>query len=385
MNKKKYTIAQILPALNTGGVERGVIEISKSLNDNGFKSIVLSSGGHMVPQLRRTGTTHYELNVNTKNPFKWPKIRKQVKLILEKENVDLIHLCSRAPAWIVFPLGRMLDIPVITSVHMRFRKTNFLKKYYNSILTKGDSIIAISKHIEKTILESFPNPTIKNKITVVHRGVDLELFNANNIKPARVIAQSKNLNLKDNIPVIMMAARPAMWKGYLELIRALSLVNDTFQCVLIGAENGSQNFQKTLIDKIIKLKLETKVKLSKSSNDIQAALMLSDIVVMPSVTPEPFGRIILEAQALGKIPIAFDHGGASETIIDGKNGFLADPVKVESLAEKISMALSIKPTNREKMSEFSKKAVSKNFSHDKMCKLTLSLYKQCILEYKAKI
>lgn len=385
MNKKKYTIAQILPALNTGGVERGVIEISKSLNDNGFKSIVLSSGGHMVPQLRRTGTTHYELNVNTKNPFKWPKIRKQVKLILEKENVDLIHLCSRAPAWIVFPLGRMLDIPVITSVHMRFRKTNFLKKYYNSILTKGDSIIAISKHIEKTILESFPNPTIKNKITVVHRGVDLELFNANNIKPARVIAQSKNLNLKDNIPVIMMAARPAMWKGYLELIRALSLVNETFQCVLIGAENGSQNFQKTLIDKIIKLKLETKVKLSKSSNDIQAALMLSDIVVMPSVTPEPFGRIILEAQALGKIPIAFDHGGASETIIDGKNGFLADPVKVESLAEKISMALSIKPTNREKMSEFSKKAVSKNFSHDKMCKLTLSLYKQCILEYKAKI
>jgi glycosyltransferase involved in cell wall biosynthesis len=385
MNKKKYTIAQILPALNTGGVERGVIEISKSLNDNGFKSIVMSSGGHMVPQLRRTGTTHYELNVNTKNPFKWPKIRKQVKLILEKENVDLIHLCSRAPAWIVFPLGRMLDIPVITSVHMRFRKTNFLKKYYNSILTKGDSIIAISKHIEKTILESFPNPTIKNKITVVHRGVDLELFNANNIKPARVIAQSKNLNLKDNIPVIMMAARPAMWKGYLELIRALSLVNETFQCVLIGAENGSQNFQKTLIDKIIKLKLETKVKLSKSSNDIQAALMLSDIVVMPSVTPEPFGRIILEAQALGKIPIAFDHGGASETIIDGKNGFLADPVKVESLAEKISMALSIKPTNREKMSEFSKKAVSKNFSHDKMCKLTLSLYKQCILEYKAKI
>ena len=385
MNKKKYTIAQILPALNTGGVERGVIEISKSLNDNGFKSIVLSSGGHMVPQLRRTGTTHYELSVNTKNPFKWPKIRKQVKLILEKENVDLIHLCSRAPAWIVFPLGRMLDIPVITSVHMRFRKTNFLKKYYNSILTKGDSIIAISKHIEKTILESFPNPTIKNKITVVHRGVDLELFNANNIKPARVIAQSKNLNLKDNIPVIMMAARPAMWKGYIELLRALSLVNESFQCVLIGAENGSQNFQKTLIDKIIKLKLETKVKLSKSSNDIQAALMLSDIVVMPSVTPEPFGRIILEAQALGKIPIAFDHGGASETIIDGKNGFLADPVKVESLAEKISMALSLKLTSREKMSEFSKKAVSKNFSHDKMCKLTLSLYKQCILEYKAKI
>ena len=96
-----------------------------------------------------------------------------------------------------------------------------------------------------------------------------------------------------------------------------------------------------------------------------------------------FGRIILEAQALGKIPIAFDHGGATETIIDGQNGFLAVPVKVESLAEKISFALSLKKNDRQKMAEYSKKVVSKNFSHDRMCKLTLSLYKQCIAEYKA--
>ena len=103
---------------------------------------------------------------------------------------------------------------------------------------------------------------------------------------------------------------------------------------------------------------------------------------MPSVTPEPFGRIILEAQALGKIPIAFDHGGASETIINGKTGFLAEPLKIKSLAENISLALNLKAIKREKMGDYSKKFVSKNFSHDRMCKLTLSLYKQCIAEYK---
>ena len=75
MNTKNYTIAQILPALNTGGVERGVVEISKALSDNHFNSIVISSGGHMVPQLRRSGTRHYEINVNSKNPFKWPQLR----------------------------------------------------------------------------------------------------------------------------------------------------------------------------------------------------------------------------------------------------------------------------------------------------------------------
>ena len=382
MIKNKYTIAQILPALNTGGVERGVIEVSKSLVDNNFKSVVISSGGHMETQLRRTGSIHYKLDVNSKNPLKWRKIRKKLKFILEKEKVDLIHFCSRAPAWIGFPLGKILDIPVITSVHMRFRKSNYFKKIYNSILTRGDAIIAISNHIEMSIKSIFPK--VSNKIKLIHRGVDLNLFDANKIKPARIIAQSKLIGIKDSIPVIVMAARPALWKGYLVLFEALSKVKNNFQCVLIGAADGNQKFQQQLINRIIKFNLEGKIKLVKSSRDIQAAMILGDIVVMPSVTPEPFGRIIVEAQALGKIPIAFDHGGASETIIDGKTGFLAEANNASSLAEKISFALSLKDSKRQKMGEYSKKFVSKNFSHDRMCNLTISLYKQCLAEHKRK-
>ena len=380
MNKKKYTIAQILPALNTGGVERGVVEISKALVDNNFRSIVISSGGHMVPQIIRNGGIHYQLDMHTKNPLKWRKIRSKLKSVLEDENVDLIHFCSRAPAWIGVPLGAILDIPIITSVHMRFRKSNVFKKYYNSILTKGNFIIAISKHIEKSIKNSFPN--VSGKIKVIHRGVDLDLFNPSKINPARIISQSKHLNLKDNVPVIIMAARPAMWKGYQVLIKALSKVKHNFQCVFIGAADGSQKFQNILIKKIIKSKLETKIKLISSTRDIQAAMILGDLIIMPSLTPEPFGRIVLEAQALGKIPIAFDHGGASETIIDGKTGFLAEPLKVESLSDKISFALSLKQQKREKIGEFAKNFVSKNFNHNRMCNLTLSLYKQSIAEYK---
>ena len=382
MIKNKYTIAQILPALNTGGVERGVIEISKALIDNNFKSIVISSGGHMEAQLRRTGGTHYKLDVNSKNPFRWHKIRKELKIILKNENVDLLHLCSRAPAWIAFPLGKTLKIPVITSVHMRFRKTNFFKKIYNSILIKGDLVIAISKHIELCIKNTFPK--VSHKIKVVHRGVDLKLFDSLNINPARIIAQAKLIGLKDNVPVIIMASRPALWKGYSILIKALSKVNKNFQCILIGAADGDKKFKDLLINKIIKYNLETKVKLVQSSKDIQAAMILADLIVMPSITPEPFGRIIVEAQALGKIPIAFDHGGASETIIDGKTGFLAKALSAESLAEKILLALSMKSAKRESMGNYSKKFVSKNFSHNKMCKLTLSIYKQCIAEYKRK-
>jgi glycosyltransferase involved in cell wall biosynthesis len=219
---------------------------------------------------------------------------------------------------------------------------------------------------------------------VVHRGVDLNLFDTLNINPERIISQSKLIGLKDNIPVIIMASRPALWKGYLILIEALSKVNENFQCILIGAADGNSKFKDLLINKIIKYNLETKVKLVQSSKDIQAAMILGDLIVMPSISPEPFGRIIVEAQALGKIPIAFDHGGASETIIDGKTGFLAKALSAESLSEKISLALSMKSAKRESMGKYSKKLVSKNFSHNRMCKLNLSIYKQCIAEYKRK-
>ena len=113
-------------------------------------------------------------------------------------------------------------------------------------------------------------------------------------------------------------------KEKLEKLKSINVIshqeNLTFN-FLPKKKLGNQKFQNILIKKIIQSKLETKIKLIGSTRDIQAAMILGDLIIMPSLTPEPFGRIVLEAQALGKIPIAFDHGGASETIIDGKQDF----------------------------------------------------------------
>ena len=87
-------------------------------------------------------------------------------------------------------------------------------------------------------------------------------------------------------------------------------------------------------------------RLTKSTNDIQSAFVLSDIVVMPSIDPEPFGRIIIEAQALKKIAIGFDHGGISESIIDNETGLLATPLDVNDLGKKIEIALQLNKTQR---------------------------------------
>ena len=156
------TILQIVPALNNGGVERGVIETSKFLVKNNNKSIVISSGGIYEHLISRHGGILYKLNVHVKNPLKWNALRREIEKVIKKENVDLIHVCSRVPAWIVYPIAKNLKIPFITSVHGRLRDQNIFKNYYNSILIKGDLIIAISNHIKENIVKVFPK--VKKKV-----------------------------------------------------------------------------------------------------------------------------------------------------------------------------------------------------------------------------
>ena len=372
-------ILQIVPALNNGGVERGVIETSKFLVQNNNKSIVISSGGIYEHLISRHGGVLYKLDIHVKNPLKWKKLRIKVEEIIKKEKVDLVHVCSRVPAWITHPIAENLKIPFVTSVHGRLRNQNFLKNYYNSILIKGDVIIAISKHIKDNIINVFPN--VKNKVSIVYRGVDLENFNINNISKTRVVNQARLLGVKDGSPVILMASRPKAWKGHLIFIKALSKVKIDFQCFLVGALDGDEKFKNEIYKKISECHLGNKVKLTKSTNDIQSAFVLSDIVVMPSIDPEPFGRIIIEAQALKKITIGFNHGGISESIIDNETGLLAKPLDFNDLGKKIETALQLNKTQRSYINKKAIKIIKEKFSLEKMCSDTLNLYKNCIDKY----
>ena len=241
---KNKTILQIVPSLQNGGVERGVLEVSRYVVENNCKSIVISSGGRLEHMINKYGGKHYKLSVHSKNPFRWNNLRKKIEIIIKEESVDLIHVCSRVPAWIAFPLSSKLNLPIISSVHGRFRKGNFLKNYYNSVLIKCDKIIAISNHIRTNIISVFPNS--KSKIKIIHRGVDQSLFDPSNISASRIINQSKLMGVDYGKSVILMASRPSLWKGHVYLIKALVKVKSDFQCILIGAKDGNVAFKNQL-------------------------------------------------------------------------------------------------------------------------------------------
>lgn len=376
-NLKGKTILQILPNLKQGGVERGTIEMAKAIADAGGTAIVVSGGGAMVAQLQRIGVEHITLPVGSKNPLRWPSIRGKLRLIMTDNNIDLVHVRSRAPAWIAIPAAKVLKIPVVTTVHGRFKATNMFKKYYNSIMMRADRIIAISDYVSDLIIRQFPK--VADKITIIHRGVDVDLFNPKAVNAQRTINAADKLNVDENKKIIMLPARPTLWKGQEVMIAAMAkLTHKDAVLILVGAGAGRDAFQSKLMAVIANYKMQGRVILAPETNDMPAAMMLADVVVMPSLTPEPFGRVAIEAQAMGRPLVAFDHGGAVESIIAGTTGWLAKLADVDDLATAVDTALSLKPRARQQYSKRARQHVLDDFTTDLMKSKTLTIYRKLL-------
>lgn len=372
---KQPVIVQILPALNLGGVERGTIEMARAIIEAGGKAVIISSGGQLVPQLQRIGAIHITLPVHVKNPLKWGGVRRQLRSHLKEHGADIVHVRSRVPAWLALPVAKKLGIATIATIHGKFRAQNIFKKIYNAKILSAQKLIAISDYVKQSILTQHKTEGLADKMTVIHRGVDSEYFNPANVTQARIINQAQILGLPDDRPVIMLPARPTAWKGHKILLDADAKMNRfDITVVLLGIADDNSSFYEAMQRHVARLKIESLVRFAQKTNDMPASLMLADVVVMPSIEPEPFGRVAVEAQAMGRPIVAFAHGGAVESIIDRKTGYLAEPHNLDSLVEALDEALSLGPRKRRKWAEAAREHVTTHFTTKNMCDETLRLY-----------
>ena len=376
-DKAAPTIVQVLPQLVRGGVERGTLEMAQAIIDAGGRAIVVSGGGPMVRHLQRIGATHHTLPIGSKNPLSWSGTRGSLRALLKSEQADLVHVRSRMPALLSLPVARKLGLPNVSTVHGRFQAHNIAKRYFNGKLLAADHVIAISHYVESQIRAQFGD--IGDRLSMIQRGVDIDVFDAAAVPQARIIRFIDSIALPEDQSVIMLPARATAWKGQEVLLRALAKIADRqFHCVLLGAADGKRAFIESLTETGMNLGLEGRFRLTPSVDDMPAALMAADIVVMPSVTPEPFGRVALEAQAMGRLAVAFDHGGASESIIHGKTGWLAKAVDADSLAACLSEALDMTPAARKKMAAETRAHIEARFSVAQMCASTLKIYRRLL-------
>lgn len=371
------TILQVLPALVTGGVERGTVDVATALMRAGCRAIVTSSGGPMQHEIERAGGAHFTLPLDRKMPWSIrSNVRALIKLI-ERERVDIVHARSRAPAWAAFYAARETRRPFVTTFHGTYNFSNELKRRYNAIMTSADRVIAISDFIHAHILAHYA--VDPERVRVVPRGVDLSVFDPQRVGAHRLAELAQAWRIDDGLPVIALPGRLTRWKGQGVLIDAIArLGRRDIHCLLIGADQGRADYSRELTRRIHQLGLGGIVRMVGDCKDMPAAYMLSDVVVSASTDPEAFGRVAVEAGAMGRPVVASDHGGSRETVIPGETGWLVPPGNPDALARAITLVLGLSTEERAVLGRQAQAHIRANFTKELMCASTLAIYQELL-------
>jgi glycosyltransferase involved in cell wall biosynthesis len=320
-------IVQILPELNEGGVERGVVELSRELINLGHESIVISNGGKQVAQIVADGGQHIKLDVCSKNLFFAPFRVMQLRRGLCELKPDIIHARSRVPAWLAWLANKSLRIPFVTTVH-GFNSVNA----YSRIMTRGDRVICVSNSIKEYIQQHYG--VSDDVIHVIPRGIDLETFNQDNLDQNFMKAFQSDYNLTDRF-VVSSVGRITQLKDYETFIKSIDLIrkkNPEVLGLIVGGVHQSKNsYFQSLKLLINSLGLTDNVVFTGSQSKIAEIYALSNIVVSSSKKPESFGRAAAESLAMGIPVVASAHGGMLDIVIDGKTGRLFSPGDVNGL------------------------------------------------------
>lgn len=368
------TVVQMLPELESGGVERGTLEIGKFLADNKHRSIVISAGGRMVKQLEDEGSHHIAWKVGSKSPLTI-KYMLPLRKLLKKEKVDVLHLRSRMPAWVGYLVWKSLpkkDRPVLVTTFHGFYSVNS----YSAIMTKGMGIIAISKSIEQHIRKAYG---IKKDIELIFRGVDKDKFDPEAVSPERIERFQQMWKISNDKPVVMLPGRFTRLKGQDVFIQALArMKHRNYQAIIVGDIEDNPGFTSELSEMIKGLQLEDNIFMVGHCEDMPAALMLADVVVSASSNePEAFGRTTIEAMAMGKPVIATAHGGSLETVTPQKTGWLVEPGAADKLAFALDEALA-SPDKMRRYGSAGKAAVNSTFTMKNMCEKTIAFYRKLV-------
>lgn len=360
------TVLQVLPALNAGGVERGTLEMAAAITAAGGRALVASAGGRLVPALEASGARHITLPLDRKAAI-WPNAARLARLVGE-EGVGVIHARSRAPAWSAWRAARLTGARFVTTWHGTYNENFPGKRLYNSVMARGERVIAISGFIRDHILER--HPAAAPRIRLIPRGVDPMLFDPGVVAPESVAAQRAAWGASG--PVVLLPARLTRWKGQAVLIEALARLPQPPVAVLLG--DGRAAYAAEL--RALAAARGVRIALPGHTPDMPAALAAADIVVHASTDAEAFGRVVIEAQAMQRPVIAADLGGPRETVRDGVTGWLVPAGDPAALADALAKILAMPAAARAGIGAAARAAVLAGFTTQAMQAATLDVYRE---------
>jgi glycosyltransferase involved in cell wall biosynthesis len=378
---KGKTILQVAPELSAGGVERTVLEVTEAIVEAGGRALLASKGGRLEEEFARLGGELIRMDAKSRNPVTIKVNEGRLRQIIREQKVDLVHARSRAPAWSAWAAAKAEGVPFVTTYHGAYSGTSGLKRAYNSVMAKGDLVIANSEWIAAHIAEVHGiDPA---RIVTIPRGVDLDAFDPAAVTPARVEALRKAWGLEgDTRLVLLLPGRLTSWKGQGLALEALGLLAPEERAglvlILAGDAQGRDSYVSDLEHQITRLGLTGQARIVPHVTDMPAAYLVAGLVLAPSTRPEAFGRVAAEASAMARPVIVADHGGGRETVIEYETGTRAEPGSAPALAGAIRAMLSVGPASRASMGRQGRDHIIRHFSKRGLQAATLSVYKRLL-------
>lgn len=373
-------IVQLVPAMDQGGVERGIVEMNRVLVAAGHDNLVVSVGGRLNERIIADGGRVANIDIKSKNPLTAFSRAKKLRKLLESERPDVVVAHSRVPAWLFVLANRKLKLKWITFAH----GANSVSAY-SKVMTYGDVTVTPSQYIADYLIEHYNID--KSLLRVIPRAIDREKFDITKLD--REFMDSKRREWKlDGFRVVMGLGRITQLKGYDVLIRALAHLQRThvaakvntpnWKLVIVGeAEALRKEYEEELRKLVVELGVGDNVVFVGAQSKVAECLSLADIVVSANYRkPEAFGRSMAEALAMDKPVVATAFGGALDIVEDRVNGALVAPDKNATPEEmSIKFANAIRFVAHSEFKDLRKNALEK-FSFDRMAEKSLAVYNE---------
>lgn len=388
MGRAAPTILQIIPRLDTGGAELSTIEIAEAVVTAGGRALVATEGGRMAERIIEVGGEIRDLAASTKNPIRILANAAKLQKIFAEQHVDLIHARSRAPAWSARIAARRAGIPFVTTYHGAYAERGRFKRLYNSVMASADRVIANSGYTARLIQSRYG--TESERIRIIHRGVDMRVFDPDAIAPERVEELREAWRIHPQDRVVLQAARLTSWKGQSVVLEAAGRLARQGQLasivfVFAGDDQGRTDYRDQLVRRAEALGVSDSVRFPGHVVDVAAAFAASHVAVVASTEPEAFGRAATEAQAMGCPVIATNIGAPPETVIPAAGsdvgsatGWLVPPNDPASLAAALRHALALTDEQRSALGKRARAHIAANFTLDAMKKATLEVYDELL-------
>jgi glycosyltransferase involved in cell wall biosynthesis len=341
----RLSVTQLLPAMHGGGVERGTLEVAGELVRQGHRSVVISAGGRLVPELLNAGGEHLAWPLGVKSPLTlrwiWP-----LRRWLAEQRIDILHARSRLPAWIGWLAWRGMNPATrprfVTTVHGLYSVSR-----YSAVMTYGERVIAVSETVRDYVQRGYPELPAE-RMQVIPRGVDLAEFPYGyRPSPEWMAEWQRQYPQLYDVPVLTLPGRLSRLKGHEDFIELMARLRarglPVYGLIVGGVEPRRQRYADQL-QRLVQAKgLSEVVLFTGYRADMRDIYAVSTLVLSLSAQPESFGRTVLEALSLGTPVIGYDHGGVGEILRRVYPAGLTPLGDLERLMERVRALLTVSP------------------------------------------